>query len=527
MRWFTTTLGLRQYLERERGSKTFSENRSGDAAKPRYRVGLVPTMGALHQGHLSLIERARQETDLVVVSIFVNPLQFGPNEDLARYPRDNEQDLRLCHQVGVDAVFAPSLEDMYGIQTQPVQLTQVVPPETMLRPLCGAKRVGHFEGVATVVMKLFNIVAPQRAYFGRKDAQQLAILQRMVQDISCPVTIVPCPTVREHDGLAMSSRNQYLSRAERREAPKIYQALQAAEQQFAQGVRDGAMLVSAAQAELESFETIKPEYIELVNPRTLNPLEMINHTGLLAIAAQVGATRLIDNVLLRGRRPVVAIDGPAGAGKSTVARRVAHKLGLLYLDTGAMYRAVTWLVLKTNIDITDEQAIAELVRQSSIRLISPDEVGQPTRVWINDQDVTDAIRLPRVAAQVSAIAAQEAVRHELVKQQQHYGREGEIVLDGRDIGTHVFPDAEVKVFLTASVHERAKRRQQDLQHQGQETLSLGDIEQAIHQRDQQDSTRAIAPLRKAADAIEIQTDALTIDQVVDQIIDLYHQETGA
>ncbi|MGB7443681.1 MAG: pantoate--beta-alanine ligase, partial [Coleofasciculaceae cyanobacterium] len=304
MRWFTTTLGLRQYLERERGSQVSSGNSPYGATEQRRRVGLIPTMGALHQGHLSLIEKARQETDLVIVSIFVNPLQFGPNEDLVRYPRNDERDFSLCERAGVDAVFSPSSEDMYGVRAQSAQLTQVVPPEAMLRPLCGAKRVGHFEGVATVVMKLFNIVAPQRAYFGRKDAQQLAILQRMVQDMSCPVTIVPCPTVREQDGLAMSSRNQYLTPDERRKAPGIYRALQAAEQQFKQGVRDRAALVHKVQSELENIGTMTLEYIELVNPRTLNPLDMINHTGLLAIAARVGATRLIDNMLLQGRRPV-------------------------------------------------------------------------------------------------------------------------------------------------------------------------------------------------------------------------------
>ncbi|MEO0406284.1 MAG: bifunctional pantoate--beta-alanine ligase/(d)CMP kinase [Cyanobacteria bacterium P01_A01_bin.135] len=521
MRWFTSTVELRQFLSRDRRAQPSTDD--GHDAKSR-RVGLVPTMGALHEGHLSLIRRARRENRLVVVSIFVNPLQFAPSEDLGRYPRQPDADFDLCQQAGVDAVFAPSVEDLYGSAEQ-AQFTQVTPPLTMLKPLCGAARLGHFEGVATVVLKLFNIVSPQRAYFGRKDAQQLAILQRMVQDLSCPVTIVPCPTVRAADGLAVSSRNQYLTPQQRQDATAIYGSLQAAEQQFSRGVKTREPLLAAARAVVEAVASLEPEYIELVHPRTLEPLPEINPTGLLAIAARVGDTRLIDNVLLRDRRPVIAIDGPAGAGKSTVARRVAHQLELLYLDTGAMYRAVTWLVLETNTPPDDEAVIAELVRQSTIRLLSPQELGQPTQVWINNQDVTRDIRLTRVAEQVSAIAAQPAVRQELVKQQQYYGRDGGIVLDGRDIGTHVFPDAEVKIFLTASVQERARRRQADLQRQGQLNLSLEDIEQSIYQRDRKDSTRAIAPLRKAADAIEIQTDALSIDQVVEAIVDLYCQQT--
>ena len=517
MRWFTATVELRQFLERDRAA-------SDSRQTIPYQVGLVPTMGALHAGHLSLIRRARQENQLVVVSIFVNPLQFGPAEDLDRYPEQRDADAALCEQAGVDIIFAPSVEDMYG-RSRPAQPTRVVPPDAMLSPLCGAARMGHFEGVATVVLKLFNIVGPQRAYFGRKDAQQLAILQRMVQDLSCPVTIVPCPTVRAEDGLAISSRNQYLTPAERQEAIAIYQALQAARRQFERGVKARDSLVEVVQTALNEVPSIEPEYIDLVHPRTLEPLSEINHTGLLAIAARIGETRLIDNIVLCDRRPVIAIDGPAGAGKSTVARQVAHQLALLYLDTGAMYRAVTWLVLQKAVPLADEAAIAELVRQSTIRLLSPSELGQPTQVWINDQEVTRDIRLTRVAEHVSTIAAQPAVRQELVKQQQQYGSKGGIVLDGRDIGTHVFPDAEVKVFLTASVQERARRRQADLQRQGQPAASLEDIEQSIYQRDHKDSTRAIAPLRKAADAIEIQTDTLTVEQVVEQIVNLYRQQT--
>jgi pantoate ligase/cytidylate kinase len=261
----------------------------------------------------------------------------------------------------------------------------------------------------------------------------------------------------------------------------------------------------------------------------MKPLEQVEETALLAIAARIGSTRLIDNVLLRNRQPIVAIDGPAGAGKSTVARLVAQQLNLLYLDTGAMYRAVTWAVLRSSIAIDDEPAIAELVSQSEIQLEQAVPQGSATvpyalRVWMNGEEVTQAIRTLAVTAQVSAIAALPAVRRELVKRQQAYGRKGGIVMDGRDIGTYVFPDAELKIFLTASVQERARRRLEDLKRQGQPLVSLPELEQAIADRDRKDSTRLLAPLRKAADAIEINTDPLTATEVTARIVSLYQEK---
>jgi pantoate ligase/cytidylate kinase len=492
-------------------------------------------MGALHAGHLSLIHRARQENERVIVSIFVNPLQFGPQEDFQRYPRTLEDDCRTCEQAGVDAIFAPSVDELYGM-ADPTGLTQVMPPLAMMNGLCGRSRVGHFPGVATVVTKLFNLIQPQRAYFGRKDAQQLAILQRVVADLNIPVEIVPCPTVREKDGLAMSSRNQYLTTEQRSQATVLYRSLQQAEHVFRQGQLERDDLTAAVKAELATEPAVQLEYIELVHPDTLVPLATLDEVGLLAIAAHVGKTRLIDNILLRNRQPIVAIDGPAGAGKSTVARQVARALGVLYLDTGSMYRAVTWLVLNAGIAVDDEPAIAELVNRCTLQLESPTSISLPGEtpnpqspipcVWINGQDVTQAIRSPAVTAQVSAIAAQAAVRQELVYRQRDYGRRGGIVMDGRDIGTYVFPDAELKIFLTASVQERARRRQQDLKNQGQPIMNLEELEQAVYERDRKDSTRAIAPLRKAVDAIEIHTDELSIDEVTEKIVAFYHQRLG-
>ena len=488
-------------------------------------VGLVPTMGALHAGHLSLIQRARQDNDRVIVSIFVNPLQFGPGEDLDRYPRPLASDLGQCEAAGVDAVFCPSPTALYGTASPgAAALTQVMPPPALTKHLCGPHRPGHFAGVTTVVTKLLALVLPTRAYFGQKDAQQLAILQQLVMDLNLPVTVVGCPIVREADGLALSSRNQYLSTEERSQAIALFQGLQAAKQAFDQGERQAELLLQSVTAVLATAPLVRPQYVELVHPHTLVPLTSIKSDGLLAIAAHLGQTRLIDNMVLRSRRPIIAIDGPAGAGKSTVARRVAEDLGLLYLDSGAMYRAVTWRVLEAGIEPTDEVAVAELLSDCEIRLgANPSQGGQPSpsRVWVNGQEVTQAVRTATVTAQVSTVAAQPMVRQVLLRQQQGYGHEGGLVMEGRDIGTHVFPEAELKIFLTASVQERARRRRQDLAHQNQPTISLEDLERAIDERDRKDSPRRIAPLRKAEDAIELITDGLTIEQVVDKIVGLY------
>ena len=547
MRLFTTVAALRCYLSlcRIKNSHLGQEEwNSTIASLSQKTVGLVPTMGALHQGHLSLFQRARQENDTVIVSIFVNPLQFGPTEDYQRYPRALDRDRQLCEQAGVDVIFAPTPEEMrmgqgdketrglgdlgdlgdnYELGITNYELTQVVPPPEMTSVLCGRSRLGHFQGVATIVTKLLNLVQPDRAYFGQKDAQQLAIIKRLVQDLNIPVEIIGCATVREASGLAMSSRNQYLTTEEKQHSTLLYRGLQRAKQAFEAGERSDVALIAAVKQELAASSVVQIEYVELVHPTTLMPLEQVEESGMVAIAARLGAARLIDNIILHDRLPIVAIDGPAGAGKSTVARLVAKQLGLLYLDTGAMYRALTWLVLQLEIPFEDECAIAELASKCQIQLAPNANLEQPVRVWINEQEVTQEIRTLEVTSRVSAIAAQSAVRQVLVKKQQHWGDSGGLVAEGRDIGTNVFPDAEVKIFLTASVPERAKRRQQDFQAQGQMNVSLEQLEQDIAARDWKDSTRDIAPLQKAADAIEIQTDGKTVAQVTDEIVNYYHQ----
>ncbi|MEO1591716.1 MAG: bifunctional pantoate--beta-alanine ligase/(d)CMP kinase [Cyanobacteria bacterium J06632_22] len=493
-------------------------------------VGLVPTMGALHEGHLSLISQARRANTCVVVSIFVNPLQFGPNEDLDRYPRTLAADVAQCEAAGVDVIFAPTAAGLYGTETQPIdaQPLKVVPPTEMVNRLCGASRPGHFEGVATVVTKLLNLVRPHRAYFGQKDAQQLAIIRRLVQDLNLPGQVVGCPIVRSQSGLALSSRNRYMNEPELQQAAILYQALSAAKAKFKAGVRSRQPLIQAAIEALQTAPALQTEYLDLVHPDTLIPLNIVETTGMLAIAAHLGATRLIDNILLRTRQPIIAIDGPAGAGKSTVARRIAHQLGLLYLDTGAMYRALTWFVLSQGINPTDEVAVAELLPTCEIKLTSQGKDHhdpQPPEVWVNGASVTQAIRTPEVTAQVSTIAAQSAVREALVKQQQQYGVQGGIVADGRDICTHVFPHAELKIFLTASVQERARRRQRDLVAQSLPVPDLAELETLIADRDRKDSTREISPLRQAEDALELVTDDLSAEDVIHKICSLYQQIT--
>jgi pantoate ligase / CMP/dCMP kinase len=503
--------GLRHFLQTQRAN--LQSHRQSD--RPLGQIGLVPTMGALHAGHQSLIQRARQENAIAIVSIFVNPLQFGPTEDFSQYPRTLTQDLALCQQCGVDAVFLPEAADL--VSSGPI--TQVVPPVSLTEGLCGRSRPGHFQGVATIVLKLLNLVQPDRAYFGRKDAQQLAIIQQLIKDLNVPTTIVPCPIVRESSGLALSSRNQYLSAEQAQQALVLSQGLKQAEALFKTGVKDRNSIVKMIESTMAETSGVQVEYIEVVSPQTLEPLEQIDSTGLVAIAARIGNTRLIDNTILDGRKPILAIDGPAGAGKSTVTRLCAQQLGLIHLDTGAMYRAMTWLVLQAGIELGDEVAIADLVSQAHLEL----NPSNPTEVRVNGQDVTQAIRSLEVTAQVSTIAAQPAVRDTLRQQQQAYAEVGGVAAEGRDIGTHIFPDAGLKIFLTASVEERARRRYEELQATGKAEITYDQLVQDIAERDRKDSQRKTAPLRKADDAIEVLTDGLTVIEVTDKIVALYKE----
>lgn len=253
-------------------------------------IGLVPTMGALHAGHLALVERAVAECDFVAVSIFVNPTQFGPNEDLAKYPRSFEADVAQCTAAGAELIFAPGVEEMYA----PDAVTTVQVAE-LTEGLCGQFRPGHFDGVTTVVCKLLNIAAPDRAYFGEKDYQQLVVIRRMVRDLDLPVQVIGCPTVREPDGLAMSSRNQYLSAEERAAAPALRAALLAGAERARAGATGSEVERTVAEA-LATEPRFRPQYIRAVDPETLERLCNRGAPMVIAAAAYLGATRLIDNI---------------------------------------------------------------------------------------------------------------------------------------------------------------------------------------------------------------------------------------
>jgi pantoate--beta-alanine ligase len=271
--------------------RTIAAAREALAHAPR-PIGLVPTMGALHDGHLALLARAREDCATVVMSLFVNPTQFGDDEDLARYPRDERRDGELASSSGVDLLFAPSVAEMY-----PPGFATTVSVGGVSEPLEGAARgAEHFDAVATVVVKLLNIVGPQVAYFGQKDAQQALVIRRVVRDLDIATTIEVCPTVREPDGLALSSRNALLTDAERRRAVGLSRALTSAATMIAAGERDSAAATAAARLELERHE-IEPDYLALVDPNTLAPLARLDQPVLIAVAARVGRARLIDNLI--------------------------------------------------------------------------------------------------------------------------------------------------------------------------------------------------------------------------------------
>lgn len=256
-------------------------------------VGYVPTMGFLHEGHLSLIERARKQNQKVIVSIFVNPLQFGANEDLDKYPRDLERDENLCENAGVDVIFAPKAQEFYG-----ENFYSFVDVNLLGDTLCGAKRAGHFRGVCTVLSKFFHLIEPQRAYFGLKDAQQCAIVRAMVRDLNMKVKLEFCPIVRENDNLAKSSRNVYLSEEQRKAAPVLYRSLCEGQRLIEQGEKSCEKIKNAVKKVLENEPLARIDYVEIVDFDTMKPLEKIKPNALCAIAVFIGQTRLIDNFLI-------------------------------------------------------------------------------------------------------------------------------------------------------------------------------------------------------------------------------------
>jgi len=257
------------------------------------KIGLVPTMGALHVGHISLIEAATKDCDFVVASIFVNPTQFGPGEDFEKYPRPLEADLKICRETGVDVVFNPTPEQMY-----PVEKLTWVNVEKLTETLCGRSRPGHFRGVTTVCAKLFNIVAPDIAYFGQKDAQQAIVIKRMVADLNMPLEIVICPTVREPNGLAVSSRNKYLTERQRKDAANIYESLQKCRKMIEAGVTETSKIITEMSKILQQVPSIEIEYVSIVDAGMLRDIDRITGKILAAVAVRIGPARLIDNILV-------------------------------------------------------------------------------------------------------------------------------------------------------------------------------------------------------------------------------------
>ena len=257
------------------------------------RIGFVPTMGALHIGHISLIEAAAKQTDFVVVSIFVNPTQFEPGGDFEKYPRPFGDDLEICRKKGVDVVFAPTPQQMY-----PGENLTWVDVEKLTEPLCGRFRPGHFRGVTTVCTKLFNIVTPDAAFFGQKDAQQAIVIKRMVVDLNMPLEIVVCPTVREPDGLAVSSRNKYLTEQQRKDATYIYKSLQQCQQMIDKGVTESEKIIAEMRRMLLQVPSIEIEYVSIVDVETLENIDKITGKILAAVAVRIGSARLIDNILI-------------------------------------------------------------------------------------------------------------------------------------------------------------------------------------------------------------------------------------
>ena len=290
---------------------TIAEMRAACAAarRGRKRLGFVPTMGALHEGHLSLVRAARGRCDAVAVSIFVNPTQFAPNEDFSKYPRSFERDRDLLEAEGVDLLFSPSVEEMY-----PPGAATFVTVEGLSEKLCGRSRPGHFRGVTTVVAKLFNIVEPDLAFFGQKDAAQTVIVRKMVRDLGLPVEIAVCPIVREPDGLAMSSRNAYLDAAQRRSATVLHRALQRVQELAAKGERQAAALMEAARRVFSEEPSVRVDYVEIVDNETLDPVADVSPGALVAVAAYLGATRLIDNIVIR------LLDDAGGVLRQEVAK---------------------------------------------------------------------------------------------------------------------------------------------------------------------------------------------------------------
>ncbi len=477
-------------------------------------INFVPTMGNLHKGHLELIQQSYKDgSNETLVSIFINPLQFNDKKDFKNYPKTIGKDIKLAFSSGANAIFLPSENEILNIKSLIYQKAC----KKLSSNLCGKSREGHFDGVCTIVLRMLKIINPKKIFLGEKDWQQLIILKNMIKELNLKVEVKSITTQRDADGVPYSSRNNLLTTSERKDLQFFSEELKKAKKSFTVNKAINLKEIN------KSFETknLKIEYLQHLSAFSLNESIDKENITILAGAMLCGSTRLIDHVFLMKRKPIIAIDGPAGSGKSTVTKLIAKKLDFIYLDTGAMYRALSWFLIDQKINYKNVNILQECLKE--LNIVFKTNLNSDQDIFINNICVTDKIRSQKISSIVSSFASISKVREFLVKEQRKIGDKGGLVAEGRDIGTTVFPKAEIKIYLTASIYERAKRRKIELEQQGQE-INFNKLKDQIKQRDLDDSTRNISPLVKAEDAIEIITDNHTADQIADKIIQIFYEK---
>ncbi len=481
----------------------------------KHNINFIPTMGNLHDGHQKLITTAKNSNcNTNLLSIFINPLQFDSKEDLKNYPKTLDKDIKIAFLAGADVIFIPNIIDIYPPNNKNIHYLKA--SKELSSSLCGKTRKGHFDGVCTVVYRLLKLIQPKNLYLGEKDWQQLLIIRNLVLEKKLNINILSIPTQRDSYGVPFSSRNKLLTKNERKILQSFSNELIHAKNVFKKYKKIDLKQITK---KLES-NNISIEYLEHLHPYNLKKVKKEDNISILAGAIKCGKTRLIDHVFLMKRNPIIAIDGPAGSGKSTITKLIAKELNLLYLDTGAMYRAITWLLIKEKINYKKQSDLKKIL--SSISIFFKSNSLSHQDVFINNFCVTEEIRSQEISSIVSQISSIKEIREFLVNEQRKIGKSGGLVAEGRDIGTTVFPDAELKIFLTASIDERAKRRKSELEIRGSKKMDFNHLKELIKKRDFEDSTRPISPLKKANDAIEIITDGFSINEVVEKIIDIYN-----